>query len=95
MKRLLSLTLGVLTAIGGFLDIGELVTGSLTGARFGLGLAWVVVLGVIAIMLYAEMSLSTNRPATVHPRACARASQSSACRRTPSAWPSRSSLIRQ
>jgi manganese transport protein len=56
MKRLLSLTLGVLTAIGGFLDIGELVTGSLTGARFGLGLAWVVVLGVIAIMLYAEMS---------------------------------------
>jgi Mn2+/Fe2+ NRAMP family transporter len=56
MSRLLSITLGVLTAIGGFLDIGELVTGSLTGARFGLSLAWVVVLGVVAIMLYAEMS---------------------------------------
>src|SRR3954452_10954711 len=56
MKRLASLTLGVLTAIGAFLDIGELVTGSLTGARFGFSLAWVVVLGVIAIMLYAEMS---------------------------------------
>src|SRR4051812_49813443 len=56
MSRLLSLTLGVLTAIGGFLDIGELVTGSLVGARFGLSLAWVIVLGVVAIMLYAEMS---------------------------------------
>src|SRR4051794_4891903 len=56
MSRLMSVTLGVLTAIGGFLDIGELVTGSLTGARFGLSLAWVVVLGVVAIMLYSEMS---------------------------------------
>jgi manganese transport protein len=56
VSRLLAVTLGVLTAIGGFLDIGELVTGSLTGARFGMSLAWVVVLGCIGIMLYAEMS---------------------------------------
>jgi Mn2+/Fe2+ NRAMP family transporter len=56
MSRLMSLTLGVLTAIGGFLDIGELVTGSLTGARFGLSLAWVVAVGVVASILYAEMS---------------------------------------
>src|SRR4051794_34145267 len=56
MSRLMSVTLGVLTAIGGFLDIGEIVTGSLTGARFGMSLAWVVLLGVVGIMLYAEMS---------------------------------------
>src|SRR5438094_960619 len=56
MNRLLSITLGVLTAIGGFLDIGELVTGSLTGARFGMSIAWVVVVGLIGIMLYSEMS---------------------------------------
>src|SRR4051794_14703588 len=56
MSRLLGVTLGILTAIGGFLDIGELVTGSLTGARFGMSLAWVVVVGVVGIMLYAEMS---------------------------------------
>src|SRR4051794_14483222 len=56
MSRLFGITLGILTAIGGFLDIGELVTGSLTGARFGVSLAWVVVLGVVGIMLYAEMS---------------------------------------
>ena len=56
MNRLLGITLGILTAIGGFLDIGELVTGSLAGARFGMSLAWVVVVGVVGIMLYAEMS---------------------------------------
>src|SRR3954447_8755634 len=56
MSRLFAVTLGILTAIGGFLDIGELVTGSLTGARFGMSLAWVVVLGCVGIMLYAEMS---------------------------------------
>jgi manganese transport protein len=56
MSRLLGITLGILTAIGGFLDIGELVTGSLAGARFGMSLAWVVVVGVIGIMIYAEMS---------------------------------------
>jgi manganese transport protein len=56
VKRLLSVALGILTAIGGFVDIGDLVTNSLVGARFGLGLAWVVVVGVIGIVVFAEMS---------------------------------------
>ncbi|HEY0618032.1 MAG TPA: divalent metal cation transporter [Kribbella sp.] len=56
MKKLLGVTLGILTAIGGFVDIGDLVTNALVGSRFGLRLAWVVVLGVIGICLYAEMS---------------------------------------
>ncbi|MFI9006004.1 NRAMP family divalent metal transporter [Actinosynnema sp. NPDC053489] len=55
MKRLLGITLGVLTAIGGFVDIGDLVANSETGARFGMRLAWVVVVGVIGICVYAEM----------------------------------------
>ncbi|MEU4393906.1 divalent metal cation transporter [Kribbella sp. NPDC023855] len=56
MKKLLAVTLGILTAIGGFVDIGDLVTNALVGARFGMRLAWVVVLGVIGICLYAEMA---------------------------------------
>jgi manganese transport protein len=56
MKRLLGLALGVVTAIGGFVDIGELVTTGVTGARFGTSLTWAVVLGTLAIMLYSEMS---------------------------------------
>lgn len=56
MKKLLGVTLGILTAIGGFVDIGDLVTNALVGARFGMRMAWVVVVGVIGICLYAEMS---------------------------------------
>ena len=56
MKKIFEIFLGILTAFGGFVDIGDLVANSETGARFGMRLAWVVVLGVIGIVLYAEMS---------------------------------------
>jgi Mn2+/Fe2+ NRAMP family transporter len=56
VKRLVEVTLGILTAIGGFVDIGDLVANALVGARFGMALAWVVVVGVVGICLYAEMS---------------------------------------
>jgi Mn2+/Fe2+ NRAMP family transporter len=56
VKNVFGLALGVLTAIGGFLDIGDLVTNSVVGARFGLSLAWVVVVGVVGICLYAQMA---------------------------------------
>jgi manganese transport protein len=55
MKKVLSIFLGILTAIGGFVDIGDLVANAATGARFELNLAWVVVVGVIGIVVYAEM----------------------------------------
>jgi Mn2+/Fe2+ NRAMP family transporter len=48
--------LGVLTAIGGFVDIGDLVTNAVVGSRFGMGLTWVVLLGVVGICVFAEMS---------------------------------------
>jgi Mn2+/Fe2+ NRAMP family transporter len=56
MKRLLAVALGILTAIGGFVDIGDLVTNALVGARFGLSLAWATLVGLVGICLYAEMS---------------------------------------
>jgi Mn2+/Fe2+ NRAMP family transporter len=56
VKKVLPIFLGILTAIGGFVDIGDLVANAETGARFGMSLAWVVVVGVIGIVLYAEMS---------------------------------------
>ena len=56
MKRLLSVALGILTAIGGFVDIGDLVANSQAGARFGTRLAWVVVVGVVGICVFAEMA---------------------------------------
>ncbi|MFQ6171592.1 NRAMP family divalent metal transporter [Oryzobacter sp. R7] len=66
MKRLFAVALGILTAIGGFVDIGDLVTNAAVGARFGLSLAWVVLVGVVGICVFAEMS---GRVAAVSGRA--------------------------
>jgi Mn2+/Fe2+ NRAMP family transporter len=56
MKRIFGVMLGVLTAIGGFMDIGDIVANSATGARFGMSLAWAVLLGTLGIVVYAEMA---------------------------------------
>jgi Mn2+/Fe2+ NRAMP family transporter len=56
VKKVLEIFLGILTAIGGFVDIGDLVANAETGARFKMALAWVVVVGVIGIVVYAEMA---------------------------------------
>ena len=66
VKRLLGVALGILTAIGGFVDIGDLVTNAVVGSRFGMGLAWVVVVGVVGICTYAHMA---GRVAAVSGRA--------------------------
>lgn len=56
MKKFFAVALGILTAIGGFVDIGDLVTNATVGSRFGMSLAWVVMVGVIGIVVFAEMS---------------------------------------
>jgi Mn2+/Fe2+ NRAMP family transporter len=56
VKKLVEVFLGVLTAIGGFVDIGELVANTEAGARYGLALVWPVLLGLVVMMLYAEMA---------------------------------------
>jgi Mn2+/Fe2+ NRAMP family transporter len=66
VKKVFAVALGILTAIGGFVDIGDLVTNAQVGARLGLSLGWVVVLGVLGICVFAEMS---GRVAAVSGRA--------------------------
>ena len=56
MSQALELLLGVMTALGGFVDIGELVFATAAGAHFGYLLLWVVVLATIGIALFGEMS---------------------------------------
>jgi len=65
VKKLFEVFLGILTAFGGFVDIGDLVANGETGARFGMRLAWVVVVGVIGIVVYCEMA---GRVATMSKR---------------------------
>lgn len=56
MKRILGVTLGIMTATGGFVDAGAIATAGAAGANFGLGLVWAMVLATIAVMLVVEMS---------------------------------------
>lgn len=55
MKKLLGLTLGIMTALGGFVDLGQIVFTTQAGALFGYGLFWAIVLGAAAIIVYMEM----------------------------------------
>jgi manganese transport protein len=53
--RIFRVALGILAAIGGFVDIGDLVFNVSAGATFGYQLLWVVVIGVVGIVTYSEM----------------------------------------
>jgi manganese transport protein len=56
VKNYLEIFLGILTAMGGFVEIGELVFSVNGGAKFGYSLLWVVALGTVGIIVYGEMA---------------------------------------
>jgi manganese transport protein len=55
VSKILGLALGILAAIGGFVDIGDLVFNTAAGATFGYQLVWVIPIGVVGIIVYSEM----------------------------------------
>jgi Mn2+/Fe2+ NRAMP family transporter len=65
MKKWKDVALGIVTAIGGFVDAGELITSAQAGARFQWSLLWVVPLCVLLAILYeamaARVAMSTRR----------------------------------
>jgi manganese transport protein len=65
MKKVLEIALGVIAAVGGFVDIGELVFNTQAGAQYEYGLLWTVPIGVLGIMTFGEMS---GRVATIAKR---------------------------
>jgi len=66
VKNVFAIALGILAAIGGFVDIGDIVFNTAAGATFGYELLWAVVIGVGGIITYAEMC---GRVAAVSERA--------------------------
>lgn len=56
MKRILDLTLGIVTSIGGFLEAGSIITAVQAGAVFGYKLLWTIALGTLGLMLLVEQS---------------------------------------
>lgn len=52
----LDLTLGIMTAVGGFVDVSELVFAAKAGSTFGYALIWVFAFSTIGIIVFSEMS---------------------------------------
>jgi len=52
----LELTLGIMTAVGGFVDISELVFAAQAGSKFGYALIWVFAFSTVGMMVFGEMS---------------------------------------
>ncbi|HEX8246124.1 MAG TPA: divalent metal cation transporter, partial [Longimicrobium sp.] len=55
-KQVVEVALGVLTSIGGYLDVGAIATSSQAGAGFGFRHLWVIALGTLAVVFLVEMS---------------------------------------
>jgi manganese transport protein len=66
VSKVFSIALGILAAIGGFVDIGDIVFNVAAGATFGYQLLWVLPIGVTGIIVYSEMC---GRVATVSKKA--------------------------
>ena len=58
--KITELTLGILTAVGGFVDVSELVFMAQAGSRFQYALVWVVVLATIGMMVAGVAWIATH-----------------------------------
>lgn len=56
MKKILQLALGIITSVGGFLEIGSVTTAAQAGASYGYRLLWAILLGTICLIFLVEMS---------------------------------------
>jgi Mn2+/Fe2+ NRAMP family transporter len=55
-RQLLEVALGVLTSIGGYLDVGAIATSAQAGAEFGYRHLWVIGLGTLTVIFLVEMA---------------------------------------
>ena len=56
MSKAFQLTLGIVTSVGGFLEIGSVITAAQSGAQFGYQLLWAILLGTVCLIFLIEMS---------------------------------------
>jgi Mn2+/Fe2+ NRAMP family transporter len=56
MKKVFEMALGIVTSIGGFLEIGSITTAAQAGALFGFQLTWAVLLGGLCVIFLVEQS---------------------------------------
>ena len=70
MKKIFNLALGIVTSIGGFVEVGSISTSVQAGAEFGFSLLWAVAAATLFLAALAEMA---GRVAAVSKRSMAAA----------------------
>jgi Mn2+/Fe2+ NRAMP family transporter len=55
VKKLLGIALGIITGIGGFLEVGSIATSAQAGAEYRFQLVWAVVVGTVCLIFLLEM----------------------------------------
>jgi NRAMP (natural resistance-associated macrophage protein)-like metal ion transporter len=70
VKKIFNLVLGVVTSIGGFVEVGSISTAAQAGAEFGFALLWAIAIATLMLALLAEMA---GRIATLSKRSLAAA----------------------
>ena len=56
MKNLAKIALGIVSSIGGFLDVGSIATSAQAGAKFGYQLLWAIALATLSVIVLVEMA---------------------------------------
>src|SRR4051812_49616435 len=56
MSAIFDLVLGVVTSIGGFVEVGSISTAAQAGAEFGFELLWAIAAGTLMLAMLVEMS---------------------------------------
>jgi len=56
MKKIVEIALGIVTSVGGFLEIGSIATAAQGGAEFSFQLLWPIALGGLCIIFLVEQS---------------------------------------
>ena len=65
MKKIANLALGIVTSIGGFVEVGSISTSIQAGSEFGFSLLWAIAVATLFLAALAEM---TGRVAAVSRR---------------------------
>jgi Mn2+/Fe2+ NRAMP family transporter len=70
VKKIFNLALGIVTSIGGFVEVGSISTSTQAGAEFGFSLLWAIAIATVFLAALAEMA---GRVAAVSKRSMAAA----------------------
>src|ERR1043165_9128845 len=55
-RQILEISLGIVTSVGGFLEVGSIATAAQAGAMFGFQLIWPIALGTLCLVFLIEVS---------------------------------------